>query len=113
MAAIVQNYLLGSVVSLMTTELNSLATSSGLTAGAISSVGGSSGAFNNTYAGGGLGAYVSGRFELVLGAPAGSLTAGTAAFVWFLRTTDGTNYEDGGSAVIPARAPDVIIPVRA
>jgi hypothetical protein len=106
-------YALGSVVSLLTTELNSLASSSGLTAGAISSVGGTSGLFNNTAAGGGFDGYEWGRYELNLGAPAGTLTAGTAAYVWFLGTVDGTNYEDGSATVIPARPADLVLPVRA
>jgi hypothetical protein len=111
-STVVQTYDLGSVTSLMTTELNSLASSSGLTAGAISSVGGTSGAFNNVLAGGGLGGFMQGLFELKLAAPAGTLTAGTAAYIWFLGQVDGTNYEDGGSSVIPARRADLIIPVR-
>lgn len=106
-----QTYLLGSPVTLLSTELNSLASSA--TAGAISSVGGASGVFNNTFGGGGLGGYTLGQFELVLGSPAGSLTAFTAASIWFLTEVDGTDYEDGGASVIPARRPDVIIPVRA
>lgn len=110
--ATTQEYLLGSIATLLSTELNSLASSSGLTAGVISSVGGSSGIFDNT-AGGALGGYVLGRIELVLAAPAGALTASTAAYIWFVRTADGTNYEDGGAAVIPAKPADVVIPVRA
>ena len=111
--ATTQEYLLGSATTLMTTELNSLASSSGLTAGAISSVGGTSGLFNNTAGGGGLGGYTLGQWELNLAAPAGTLTAGTAAYVWLLTTVDGTNYEDGSATVIPARPPDLIFPVRA
>jgi hypothetical protein len=111
--ATTQEYLLGSVTTLLSTELNSLASSSGLTAGAISSVGGTSGLFNNTAGGGGLGGYTLGQWELELAAPGGTLTAGTGAFVWLLTTVDGTNYEDGSASVIPARPADVIIPVRA
>lgn len=113
MALVVQYWDLGSVTTLMTTELNSLASSSGLTAGAISSVGGSSGVFNNIQAGGGLGGFRYGLFELVLGAPGGTLTAGTGAYIWFLTDVDGTDYEDGSASVIPARNPNLIIPVRA
>lgn len=40
-------------------------------------------------------------------------TAGTAASIWFLRSQDGTNYEDGSSSVTPARSPDLVIPVNA
>jgi hypothetical protein len=113
MANVVNYWDLGSVTSLMTTELNSLASSSGLTAGAISSVGGSSGVFNNVYSGGGLGGYIQGLFELELAAPGGTLSAGTAAYVWFLTEVDGTHYEDGSASVIPARPAQLIIPVRA
>ena len=111
--ATTQEYALGSVVTLMTTELNTLASSATLAAGAISTQGGTSGLFNNTAGGGGLGGYTLGRFELELAAPAGALTAGTAAYIWFLSQVDGTNYEDGSNSIIPARRPDLIIPVRA
>lgn len=40
-------------------------------------------------------------------------TAGTGFSVWFLRIIDGTNYEDGGTSVTPSRAPDLVIPARA
>jgi hypothetical protein len=109
--ATVEKQLLGSVATLMTTELNSLASST--TAGAISSVAGTAGVFNNTVGGGGFDGYTIGQLELNLAAPAGTLTANTAANIWFLQNVDGTNYEDGGSSVIPARAPDVVFPVRA
>lgn len=109
--ATVEKYLLGSAVTLMSTELNSLASSA--TAGAISSVGGTSGLFNNTVGGGSMDGYTMALFELVLAAPAGTLTAGTAALIWFLATIDATNYEDGSASIIPARSPDLIIPVRA
>jgi hypothetical protein len=101
-------YVLGSVTTLLSTELNSLASASEV----VSSVGGTSGLFNNTYAGGGLGAYTLGQFELHLAAPGGSLTA-TPVLVWFLQSVDGSNYEDGSSSILPARNPDLIIPVRA
>lgn len=109
--ATVEKYLLGTTVTLLSTELNSLASSA--TAGAISSVGGTSGLFNNTVGGGGFDGSTLGLFELNLAAPAGTLTANTAANLWFLSTVDGTNYEDGSATVIPARAPDLVIPVRA
>ncbi len=111
--ATTQEYILGSVLTLMSTELNSLASSAAPSAGAVSSVGGTSGLFNNTAGGGGMGGYTRGRFELEIAAPGGTLVAGTSAYVWFLGTVDGTNYEDGSATVIPARPADVIIPVRA
>ena len=35
-----------------------------------------------------------------------------AIYIWLLTRTDGTNFEDGGTSVTPARAPDAIIPLR-
>jgi len=35
-----------------------------------------------------------------------------AIYVWLVARTDGTNFEDGGSSVEPARMPDAIIPLR-
>jgi hypothetical protein len=112
--ATTEEYLLASsATTLLSTELNALASSSGLTAGAISSVGGSSGVFNNVSGAGYLGGYIEADFALTLAAPAGTLSAGTGAYVWLLRTLDGTHYETGSTSVIPARAPDLIIPVDA
>jgi len=39
-------------------------------------------------------------------------TAGGYVSIWFIRALDASNYESGADAVFPARAPDVIIPVR-
>jgi hypothetical protein len=107
-----QNILLGSQTTLLSTELNSLASSSTFAAGAISSVGGTSGLFNNVYGGGGLGGWPYGRYTLKLGAPAGSLTAGTAAYVYFIRY-DGTNVQDGSASITPANPVDLPLAVRA
>ncbi len=35
-----------------------------------------------------------------------------ALYIWFIIQIDGTNDEDGGASVNPARQPDVIIPLR-
>ena len=35
-----------------------------------------------------------------------------AFYIWLLRRTDGTNFEDGGTSVTPQRMPDKIIPLR-
>jgi hypothetical protein len=40
-------------------------------------------------------------------------TVGTGISVWWLQKPDGTNAEDGGTSVTPARPPDVVVPVRA
>ena len=42
----------------------------------------------------------------------GALTAGDYFSVYLLSAADGTNYEDGSTTVTPARAADVIIPLR-
>ena len=113
MSTVVQYWDVGTETSLLTTELNSLASSSGLTAGAISSVGGTSGVFNNVYSAGGLGGFLQAVFLLHLAAPGGTLTASTAAYLWFLQSLDGSTYEDGSASVIPARPANLIVPVRA
>ena len=94
-------YQVGTITSLMTTELNSLANN----ALVLSSVGGTSGVFSLTN-------YTFGQVELVVTfgtAP----TANTTISVWFLCDLDGTNYEDGSSSITPVRNPDVVFPVRA
>jgi len=35
-----------------------------------------------------------------------------AIYIWLVARTDGTNFEDGGSSVAPARAPNAIVPLR-
>lgn len=40
-------------------------------------------------------------------------TANTGIAVWFLREVDGSNYGDGDASTTPARAPDLVLPVRA
>jgi hypothetical protein len=99
MAAVVEKFLLGSVTSLLTTGLNSLANNSL----AISS------AFDNTIGQTGDG-YTLCDLELVVTFGTNP-TANTGVSIWFLQTQDGTNYEDGGTSTTPARAPDVVFPV--
>jgi len=90
-----------SVTNWLTTELNSLAASSGNT---LSTIGA---AFQNTNA------MIYADVEFVAG---GTLTPTAGAFVelWLLRSLDGgSNYEDGSSSVAPGRPPDATISVRA
>lgn len=99
----VTKYKLGSQSSLLTTELNSLANNTNVITSA---------AFNNTQGGGSGDGYLLADLELVVSygvAP----TAGTGCSVWFIQTQDGTNYEDASASITPARAPDVVFPVRA
>lgn len=85
----------------LSTELNSLASSSGNT---LSTLGA---AFQNTNS------WIYFDCEFLAG---GTLSPATGAFVelWLLRSLDGgTNYEDGTASIAPGRAADVMIPVRA
>lgn len=105
-AVVLKQIVAGASVSLLTTELNSLANNTN----------GSAGSAVNNVAGGTSNAdgYVRGAVELYLAAYTGTPTAGTGVSLWFLRSVDGgTNYEDGSSSVTPARTADVFIPVRA
>jgi hypothetical protein len=89
-------------LSLMSTELNSLASG----AVAVSSVGGATGLFNNTYTKQAVWAR-------------GVLTASTAAAVstggniscWFLESLDGSTFESTSAA--PPRSPDMVFPAPA
>ena len=98
----------GSPTSLLTTELNSLASGSEV----VSTAGGSSGTFTNVY-NSGIGGYPLGYYQLQLASVGSSLTAGSAVYVWFLLRLDGTNFDDGSTSVVPARSPDLILAVRA
>ncbi len=52
--------------------------------------------------------------EFVTGAAFGTApTANTGISIWWLRDIDGSNYEDGGTALTPARPPDLVIPLEA
>lgn len=102
MATTVEKLLLGSVTSLITTGLNSLANNGRAAASA----------FDNTVGQTGDGSTLC-DVELVVTygtAP----TANTGCSVWFCMSTDGTNYEDGSAAdLTPARMADVVFPLRA
>lgn len=101
--ATTEKYVLGSISSLMTTELNSLANNALAAAGS---------SYSNVQGGGGGDGYTLCDLELVVTfgvAP----TANTGVSVWFLARPDGTNFEDGSSSVTPARLPDAVFPLRA
>jgi hypothetical protein len=114
MAAAIDREVLGTVASLLTTELNGLASGSA----ALGSVLNGTGVYNNT-AGSGASAtagdgYPRGQLAFV---PGGAFAAAPAANssidVWLLRSTDGgaTNFESGSATVVPARAPDLVLPL--
>jgi hypothetical protein len=98
-----ERFKLGSIATLMSTELNSLANNTNVAASA---------AYDNTPSSGAGDGSPLAEIELVCTfgtAP----TAGTSIALWFLQRPDGTNYEDGSSSVTPARAPDCVLPLRA
>lgn len=80
-----------------TTDLKNLTTASGKlsTASAIDNTAGSQYAY----------------IELLIDL-ATAATAGGYVSLWFIKATDGSNYESGADAVFPARPADVVIPVR-
>lgn len=97
----VTKFLLGSATTLLSTGLNSLANNA-LVAGTV---------YDNTVGQTGDG-YTLCDVELVVtygSAP----TANTGVSVWFLANLDSTNYEDGDASTTPARAPDLVFPLRA
>ncbi len=101
--------LTASGTTVLSTELNSLANN----ALVVSSVGGSSGIFDNTIGDSGVSnGYLLGDVEGHFAAFGTAPTAFTCLSLWFLQTIDGTNYEDGSSSLTPARAPDVVIPFQ-
>lgn len=92
--------------SVLTTELNALA-SAGV---ATSSVNGTSGKFNQTNTGNNL----FGRCWVTLGAAlGGTAVAGANLSIWFLTSTDGGTTFESQTISPPPRAPDIIIPVGA
>jgi hypothetical protein len=96
--ATTQKWARGTADTAMSSELNTLANNSNAVKGSAVAL---------TTSG-----YALGEVELVV--TFGSTpTANTSVSVWFLREIDGTNYEDGGASVTPARNPDVVLPIRA
>lgn len=96
-----ERWLLGTQTTVISTAANSLANNTNV-AGSV---------YDNTAGAAGDG-YTLCDVELVVTfgtAP----TAGTGVSVWFLQSSDGTSYEDGSASVTPARAPDLVLPVRA
>lgn len=109
MATTVKQIEQGTPVTLLSTELNSLANNTNV----VSSVGGTSGCFNNSQNVANFDGYVRGKLELVLGAPSGTVSQSSSLNVYFLRTVDGVNFEDGGASVTPAGSPDAVMPLNA
>jgi hypothetical protein len=56
--------------------------------------------------------YMLAECQLFVNSFSGAVTANTGISVWFVTEVDGTNYEDCGAGVTPARLPDVVFPLR-
>jgi hypothetical protein len=97
------NGLSAPALSLMSTELASLASGSV----ALSSVGGSGGVFTNSN----TGQVIWSPLVLTLGSTAGAFQTGGNLSCWFLQSLDGAIFESG--SVAPPRAPDVVFPLPA
>lgn len=91
----------GLVTDYLTTELNALADAANVLGAAI----------DFTVAGVDRKPYMD--IEINLPIVNWSAEDNPAIYIWLLARTDGTNFEDGGVGVDPARAPDKIIPLRA
>lgn len=89
------------IVSYLTTEINALADNANDLGAAID------------FTAGGTDRKLFMDIEIYLASVDWSGETNPAIYVWLLGRTDGTNFEDGGDAVDPARAPDKILPMRA
>lgn len=90
----------GTITTVLSTGLNSLANNSNVLSSAVTLTTGEPG-------------YRFGEWELYIASSAAAMTANTAFVGWIIQALDGTNDEDGGTSVTPARSPDLIFPVRA
>lgn len=97
------NGLFAPALTLMSTELGSLASGSV----ALSSAGGSGGVFTNSN----TGQVIWAPLVLTLGSTAGAFQTGANLSCWFLQSLDGATFENGSAA--PPRAPDVVFPLPA
>jgi len=88
------------IVSYLTTELNTLANNANKLGVAINFA--ASGSDRKIYM----------DVELYLGSVDLSAQTNPAIYIWLLPRTDGTNFEDGSDSVDPMRAPDKIVALR-
>lgn len=88
----------GGIQTILSTELNSLA----FGAPAIGS------AIDNIQATGSYSGYPFCQLELVIAALAAAPMVNNVVSFWFVRSADGTNYEDGSASVVPLREPDAL-----
>ena len=89
----------GTITTVLSTGLNSLANNSNVLSSAITLTAGDVG-------------YRFGEWELYIASSAAAMTGNTAFVGWIIEALDGTNDEDGGTSVTPARNPDLIFSVR-
>lgn len=100
-------YLLqGTATTVLSTELNGL----GAAAYALSSS-----SFDNESGTANFNGYTDALLEMDLAAPSAAFAANSAIYLWWIKSQDGTNYEDSesGGALVSAQAPDYQWPVAA
>lgn len=90
-------------VTLMSTELNAMASGSV----AVSAVGGASGVFSNAN----TAQVIWSPMIITLGLTGGAMQTGGNIACWLLQSIDGSTFESSASA--PPRAPDVVFPLPA
>jgi hypothetical protein len=97
------NGLYAPALTLMSTELNAVASGSI----ALSSVGGTSGVFSNSN----TAQVIWSPLVLTLGSTVGAFQTGGNVSCWFLQSLDGVTFESGTAA--PPRAPEMVFPLPA
>lgn len=99
MANFTTKWLRGTIATIFSTELNSMANNAQVI---------TSSPFDNS-----ANLDLMAQAEIVIAGMGGTPTANTGLSVWFLVNVDGTNYEDGSTSVAPMRFADVVMPIRA
>lgn len=93
----------GTAVTLLSTELNSLAAGSLAVSGST---------INNSQGQTNLDGYTRAYIEANLAAPSGAFAANSTLDIWFLKQVN-SQQEDGSSSVTPARPPDLSLGMQA
>lgn len=111
MATVSEYILQSTATSVLTTELNGLA---------ANNYGLSSSSWNNVSATANFNGYTEGEVEIFLAAPSATFTANSAIALYFIKSLDGTNWEDScgplvsqQGALLSAQVPDYQWLIRA
>jgi hypothetical protein len=97
----IKNFKNNPLITLLTTELNGLLDVTNVLSGSIDM-----GDSNHNR-------FIKLDIELFLNTVDLSSEINPALYIYVIKRTDGSNFEDGAAAITPAKAPDAVIPVRA